>query len=298
MSGVGTISVKVLYTMPTIDISWLNQHFPELTNLLPLATGGQKSVLKANDSDGSPVVLKIFHLGSDQERVERELGAVQSIKSDRIPKILRYGSISSPLGSILWFVEQCILGESLHSVLARQSLSNLEILKLGMHLLEALSAAEACKIVHRDVKPLNIMMDVSGDFWLIDFGLARHLELTSLTPTSFNRGAGSLGYSPPEQFQNKKGDIDGQTDLFSAGVVLYQCSEGVNPFLLNARSDSEVFRRMERTQLPKINRQIDTSGQFAELVLAMTRKNRVLRPASVQEALAWMNEVYQKENLA
>lgn len=236
-------------------------------------------------------MLKVFHTGAESDRVEREILAVKTIDSDRIPKIIETGSLSSPLGELLWFIEPLIDGENLKATINQRRLSNKEILILTVQLLEALAAAEEKRIVHRDVKPANIVLDRLGSTWLIDFGIARHLELSSLTPTEFNRGAGTMGYSPPEQFQNKKADIDGRTDLFSAGVVLFECVEGRNPFLEGARSPLDVYRKIERTQLPKISRKIDRTGEFGEFLIALTRKNRSHRPETVKEALKWASEL-------
>jgi serine/threonine-protein kinase len=81
-------------------------------------------------------------------------------------------------------------------------------------------AAEAVSIVHRDVKPANIIVDPQGEFWLIDFGVARHLDLDSLTATAAPGGCGTIGYAPAEQCRNDKPDIDARADLFALGVTL------------------------------------------------------------------------------
>jgi serine/threonine protein kinase len=104
------------------------------------------------------------------------------------------------------------------------------VLRLGLHVLEALERAETVQIVHRDVKPDNIMCDGEGNFWLLDFGIARHLELSSLTPTASPFGKMTLGYAPPEQCRNVKGDIDSRADLFALGVTLHECATGRNGF--------------------------------------------------------------------
>jgi eukaryotic-like serine/threonine-protein kinase len=163
--------------------------------------------------------------------------------------------------------------------------------------LEALAAAEAVRIVHRDVKPDNIISDPGGSFWLLDFGVARHPDLRSLTPTGLPFGKGTLGYCPPEQFRNIKPAIDGRADLFGLGVTLYECASGSNPFRAGARNDLEVLKRVERMALLPLRLSFGAGNEFRDLVDSMTQKRRDQRPASAAEALQWIQEICAKEGL-
>ncbi len=274
------------------DLSWLSSQFPQLSAISPLDTGGQKSVFRALHQANGAVVLKVFHPQSDAERVRREVLAVQQIESNRTPQILEVGVISQPTGPLIWLIERFVDAPTLRSILNQQQLSDREILILGRDLLQALDSAEQVQIVHRDVKPDNVLFDISsGTAWLLDFGLSRHLRLTSVTPTGNFLGACTPGYGPPEQFRNRKSEVDGRADLFAVGVTLFECVEGVNPFVRGARDQLEMLRRVESTPLPALSRSIERTGEFAQLVLSMTRIRRDHRPRTVRNALGWMLDI-------
>lgn len=277
---------------------WLAAQFPGLKQLQPLGSGGQRWALSAKHSTYGDVVLKLYHPFADLERAKREIVAVQAIASPRVPPIFDFGTIPSQFGMLLWVLEQLIPGTNLRQRLTmKQRLDNNEVLRLGYQMLEALAASADCHIVHRDVKPENIIFGDAGDYWLIDFGFARHLDLASLTATAAPFGPGTLGYSPPEQMRNRKQEVDGRADLFALGVTLYECVEGVNPFRKNARDDREVLRRMEADDLKAITRQIGSNSEFRNLVCAMTRRTRSQRPRNVGEALVWMREICESEGV-
>jgi len=282
-----------------IDLTWLQQQFPEISSLSPLSMGGQKEVFSgAHASDGA-VVLKIYHPQTDIERVVRDIQAVQSISSPRVPRIFDVGIKNSLIGDVVWVREEQITGQELRQILQKQGILDLhQVLKLGRQILEVLAGAEKVRIVHRDVKPENIIVDCSGDAWLLDFGLVRHLDLTSLTATSERFGPCTPGYAPPEQFRNRKSEIDARADLFALGVTLYECSEGINPFVDQARDLLEVLRRVESRPLPAISMTVDKKGEFPQLVAAMTCLRPNHRLSSIQEALTWMQEICAEEGIS
>lgn len=204
--------------MPTpsqVDPNWLATQLPNLTNLQPLAAGGQKQVFSATHAVDGEVVIKLMHPGADPERTERELEAATKVQARRMPRIFEHGQLTGNTGTIVWFREQCIPGQVLSARIKSGVLTYHELLRLALHVSETLVAAELASIVHRDVKPANIIVDIRGEFWLIDFGLARHLNLESLTATAAPGGCGTLGYAPAEQCRNDKADIDARADLFA-----------------------------------------------------------------------------------
>jgi eukaryotic-like serine/threonine-protein kinase len=280
-----------------IDPNWLQAQFPNLKNISPLDDGGQKSVFTADHQTDGKIVLKLFHPGANVDRAIREVDAVAMIKSARVPKILESGMASSPTGDIIWFREEFIAGRTLRDKLNEGQLNAESILRIGLHTLEALRAAEVCRIVHRDIKPENIIIEANGSAWILDFGLARHLDKVSLTATALHWGMGTAGYAPAEQFRNLKPDQDSRTDLFALGVTLYECVEGMNPFLNGARDQFEVLHRVENNLLPIISRQIDARNEMAQLILSMTRPKLSHRPATVEEALTWMQEICVREKI-
>jgi eukaryotic-like serine/threonine-protein kinase len=274
-----------------ITAAWLGSQFADLSNVQPLSEGGQKQVFSATHVHDGEVVLKLMHPQQDVARTNRELLAVAQIQSSRIPAILDRGTIQSPIGECFWFREKRILGQTVRDVLRSGRFPPTRLLLLGLHTLEVLAAAERANIVHRDVKPENIITDPAGEFWLIDFGLARHLGLASLTATAMAFGHVTWGYAPPEQCRNIKHEIDGRADLFAIGVTLYECATGSNPFRAGAADVLEILRRVETMPLPRLAITMTAASDFADLVQVLTQKRRDHRPRSVKEAYEWMKDV-------
>jgi serine/threonine-protein kinase len=165
--------------------------------------------------------------------------------------------------------------------------------------LEALALAEAAQIVHRDVKPENIIRDSAGNYWLLDFGIARHLDLSSLTATGLPFGKMTLGYAPPEQCRNVKTEIDSRADLFALGVTLHESAVSRNGFFdPPPRDQIELLKRVERFVLAPILLPIAEKESFRDLVLTMTQKSRVHRPRTVAQALVWMKEICAKNGVS
>ena len=274
-----------------IDLAWAVAQFPNLTNLAPLAQGGQKIVLAATHPTDGEVVLKLIHPSQDPEFTRRELLAVQQIHAARVPEILETGTLNTTTGQLVWVRERRVIGESVRDVLRVGALPPIEVLRLGTQVLDSLVQSEAARIVHRDVKPDNIVRDRNGDYWLLDFGIARHLTLTSLTNTSAPFGKFTLGYAPPEQCRNSKPDIDSRADLFALGVTLHESATGTNPFWNPPAPQLEVLKRVETMKLAPLVLAINQSDSFRDLVDAMTQTRRDHRPRTAQEAFTWMRDI-------
>ena len=280
-----------------VTTTWLASQFSDLTNIQPLSHGGQKLVFSASHSTDGEVVLKLMHPQQDFDRTTRELIAAASVQSARVPEILDQGSIQSPIGDCFWFRERRILGQTVRDILRPGPFNTTRLLRMALHMLETLVAAEQANIVHRDVKPENIILDPAEEFWLIDFGLARHLGLESLTATANAFGQVTWGYAPPEQCRNIKQDIDARADLFALGVTLYECATGTNPFRDGASSVLEVLQRVESEALLPLNLSLAAASDFADLVQTMTQKRRDHRPPSVKDAYDWMRDICAAENI-
>ena len=278
-----------------VDTAWLQQRFPELSDLQPLATGGQRQVLSARHNRDGDIVMKLMHPGSDPERIKRELDATAKIVAPRMPQIYDHGTIAHQTGTYVWIREQRILGEPLNDRTKIKPLSVAETLRLALHVSETLVAAEMVRIVHRDVKPPNIILDPTGGFWLIDFGFARHLALESITATAAPGGWGTLGYAPIEQCRNLKPEIDARADLFALGVTIFEAATGVNPHLAGARDQFQVIDRVARIALPRLNPPMPPD--FADLVATLAQPSRVHRPPTAHEALEWIREICYREGV-
>lgn len=282
---------------PQIPAAWLAQQFPDLQAIQPLSQGGQKQVFSAMHPHDGDVVLKLMHPTADIERTRRELLAVAQVQSPRVPRILDQGTVQTPIGDCFWFREQRIHGHTVRERLASGPFDSAALLRLALHVSETLVAAEAVSIVHRDVKPENLILDPAGNCWLIDFGLARHLGLESLTATANVFGNVTWGYAPLEQCRNIKQEIDARADLFALGVTLYECATGANPFRVGARDALEVLGRVEIGNLPRLHLSFSSAPAFSDLIAALTQRQRIHRPRNAREAYDWIKDICDREGL-
>jgi serine/threonine protein kinase len=282
---------------PHITAAWLAPQFSDLQNLQPLSQGGQKQVFSASHPTDGDVVFKLMHPSSDIERTRRELLAVAQVQSRRVPRILDQGTIQTPLGQCFWFREQRIQGLTVRERLAQGLFDTVPLLRLALHVSETLVAAETVSIVHRDVKPENIIIDPAGNAWLIDFGLARHLGLASLTATANVFGNVTWGYAPLEQCRNIKQDIDARADLFALGVTLYECATGINPFRVGTTDALQVLKRVETDILPRLQLSFSSASDFADLIATLTQRQRVHRPQTAREAHEWIKDICNREHV-
>jgi serine/threonine-protein kinase len=277
----------------SVDIQWLRKTFTDLSEITPLEAGGQKWVFRCINSDHRPCVLKLIKPGAARY-LDRELEAVSrlgQIPSANVPQIYGYNTISSQIGELIWLLEEYVNGSDLYEILRHGSLNRTQLLRLASDLVSIVKDAESVNIVHRDIKPKNIKIDPEGKCWLLDFGIARILDLESKTRTDAPFGPHSPGYSAPEQFRYQKRNIDGRSDLFAIGVVLHESATGENYFLKEARDRTEILRRVENEHLPVLNLGWDTKGIFAEFVSSLTQKYAYQRPSSCAEAGEWLDDV-------
>lgn len=278
-----------------IDIDWLAKQFPDLEGIQYLDDGGQKMVFSAIHEVDGDVVIKLYKPNSaGLEYLRREILAVARVRSRRVPAIYGDGSIATPIGNCLWVREQRIHGQSVRNVLSPRPMPPLQMLSMASDLLEALDAAGTCNIVHRDVKPDNIIEDSKKRYWLIDFGIARHLELSSMTPSGAEFGKATAGYAPLEQVFNRKKDIGVKTDIFALGVTLYEALSGFNPFRNGAKDTDEVIARMEDTVCLIIPVSPRYTQSLCDLIAAMTQRELNHRPATISELREWVIDITQE----
>ena len=208
--------------------------------LSPLGAGGMGEVYRARDTrlDRS-VAIKILphHLSADSSaklRFEREAKTVSALNHPNICSLFDVGSQDG----IEFLVMECIEGESLAQRIAKGALPTEQVLKIGTEIADALDKAHRSGVVHRDLKPGNIMLTKTGAK-LLDFGLAKPatapvsaVTLTNVAASSpvTEQGTivGTFQYMSPEQVEGK--ELDGRSDIFSLGAVLYEALTGQRAF--------------------------------------------------------------------
>ncbi|MGE5053335.1 MAG: protein kinase domain-containing protein [Acidobacteriota bacterium] len=217
----------------------------------PLGAGGMGEVYRAKDTRLDRVVaIKVLasHLSSSSElkqRLEREARAVSSLNHPHICHLYDIGSQDGTDYLVMEFLE----GETLGERLRKGALPSNDVLRIGITVAEALAAAHRQGIVHRDLKPGNIML-TKGGAKLMDFGLAKAAavevgtaasnppllsaartmsEASPISPlTTAGAIVGTIQYMSPEQVEGK--EVDGRSDIFSCGAVLYEMITGKRAF--------------------------------------------------------------------
>jgi serine/threonine-protein kinase len=194
-----------------------------------LDKGGQKVVYAAKHPEHGSVVLKkgtYAHHGA-LERIGREVDLLANIDSPYYPK--HYAFIVEASTREFLIVEERIEGTPLNKCMERFNFEE-KIIGLLKHLVVALNVLWEKRVVHRDVKPQNIIIKENGTPVVIDLGIARLLELSSITLSESPFGPCTPPYASPEQLLNRKEIIDARADFFSLGILILQLSLGFHPF--------------------------------------------------------------------
>ncbi|NCB25656.1 MAG: serine/threonine protein kinase [Bacteroidia bacterium] len=259
-----------------------------LLDLTQIARGGQKVVYSATHPTFGNVVVKLFFKAD--ARSQREIDINSESEFDCVPKIYETGHVIYDGLDTLYVIEQRVDGEELRKRLQRGELFTLkeavDFLEQGLVFIAQL---EKKSIVHRDIKPENIIVTVNGKVYFLDFGIARILDVPSLTKTEALVGPHTPGYAAPEQFNNLKSDIDSRSDLFSIGVVTYESLSSRNPFSEGATSHLDILQRTET--ITPISFQVpgDTQQQFMGLLSSLMGKFPSRRPKDATQALNWLS---------
>jgi serine/threonine protein kinase len=252
-----------------------------------LGRGGIGIVYRATDRAlARDVAIKVLRadLADDEslrERFVREARAAAALRHDHVVAV--YGV--NQHGDQLYLVMEYVPGGSLADrVLRKGPLPWIEVVRLGLEMASSLAAAHARGIIHRDVKPGNVLWDAeAARYKLTDFGLAKAIDDTSLTQSGTL--VGTPEYVSPEQAEGAA--VDARSDLFSLGATLYAAATGQSPFC--ADSTMGALHRV-RTHAPP-NLQLarpDCPAELASLVarlLAKDPKNRIATATAVVEEL-------------
>jgi eukaryotic-like serine/threonine-protein kinase len=256
-----------------------------------LAQGGMAEVWLATDlSLDRKVALKWLKpsLATDPvvaERFRREAIAVAGLTH---PNIVAVHDVFEEDGRQA-VVMQLVDGKSLRQLLDVQTRLSPELtIHIGMCVAAALDAAHRAGFVHRDVKPGNILVTPDGRVMLTDFGIAKGLDPSGEDLTSDNVMMGTAKYLSPEQVRGRK--LDGRADLYSLGLVLYECLAGRVPFLGETDADTALARlQRDPTDLARLRPTVPRG--LVNLIHRLLARNPNHRPATGAELRAELERV-------
>jgi serine/threonine-protein kinase len=286
-----------------------------------IGAGGSGVVYLATDTLlQRPVVLKLLKRGSlslEQVRTTqlREARLASAIDHPNVCAIYDVGEAASDAGGEdeAYIVMQYIPGKSLDKVIAEGPASLQLVLSAGIQIADGLSAAHQLGIFHRDLKPANVMLTDGGLIKILDFGLARKLNLdeADFDPASpgrrmppnpeatYTARGGTIAYMAPEQFVTGRSSV--QSDVFALGLILYELVSGRHPF---HRPDAAEFQTIRATQFadPPDLREIvpDLPVELESVILRCLEKQpsaRFSSAADVREGLRTVMKTLQLDSV-
>ncbi|HEV8548086.1 MAG TPA: serine/threonine-protein kinase [Polyangiaceae bacterium] len=262
-----------------------------------IGAGGMGAVYRAEHVHmRKTVALKLLHkefLGVDEvvARFEREAIAAARIEHPNVVAASDFGKLED--GSF-YLVLEFVAGTSLRALIEKNgALPLARTLRIAQQTVQALGAAHAAGVVHRDLKPDNVMLVATSDgtdrVKVLDFGIARIAQpdpkRDSTKLTQVGMVMGTVAYMSPEQATGQA--VDERTDLYSLGIMLYEMIAGRVPF--DAELPSQVLARQLVEEPPPLP--VSTPPALARLVLDLMQKKPEDRPATAQEVLDRLAEL-------
>lgn len=260
-----------------------------------LGQGGMSSVYKAYDPNLKRVVaIKMVHphLSNDKTfliRFEEEAAAIASLRHPNIVQVFDFNTDQD----LSYMVMEYVPGETLQSHLKRlnskqQKMPVDEALKITMNVCDGLSYAHKRGMVHRDVKPANIMLDIQNQAILMDFGIVKIVGSAAHTLT----GAviGTANYMPPEIIRSEPADQ--RSDIYALGVTLFEMLSGKPPF--EANSAMTIMLMHLNDQIPDIQTmRDDLPKNLTQILMKALEKDRIKRYQTADEFSADLHHVFQ-----
>ena len=244
-----------------------------------LGQGGFAAVFRAHDLFlERDVAIKVLDpsLAVDAAREEQFLHEARTIAAAEHPHIVPLYAAEST-GGLLYLVMRLLPGQSLEDRIAKGKLSAAAAARIALECAGALAAAHAVGVVHRDIKPANILLDANGNATVTDFGIS----LVTSRPARELLGstAGTPHYMSPEQSLGEP--VDGRSDVYALGVVLYEMLTGTRPF--RGRNATELIAQHISAPIPKVSeREPATPVPLVRLVDRMLAKDPAARPTAAE----------------
>ncbi len=248
-----------------------------------LGTGGYAVVYSAFDRElKRPVALKVLRADRMSEaalrRFRREAAVARDAASPRLVRVFDIGHA----GECLFLTMELVDGESLKDRMAAKRMPVDEAVRIVSEVLSGLAVLHALGIVHRDVKPANVLLSEDGSVKLADFGLALQLEADESRATETGGVVGTVEYFSPEQALGR--ELDGRSDLYATGVMLYEMLTGALPFHRDSPIATALARLRETAPDPRTARP-ETPAWLAGVVERLLEAEPARRYATAGEVL-------------
>ncbi len=251
--------------------------------------GGMGNVYKALDKElGEKVALKLLkpEIAADDRIIERFRNELKFARKITHKYVCRMFDLSK-FEKIPYITMEYVSGEDLKTTLRRVGpLSTGKAVYIAKQVCDGLAEAHKLGVVHRDLKPQNIMIDKQGHAHIMDFGIARSMKTKGVTTSGMM--IGTPDYMSPEQVEGKPVDV--RADIYAMGVILYEMSTGTTPFHGETALSVAIKHTREKPRNPReINDQIPV--QLSSIILKCMEKNREKRYQDVPELLAELDKI-------
>ncbi|MGM9876116.1 MAG: Stk1 family PASTA domain-containing Ser/Thr kinase [Bacilli bacterium] len=259
-----------------------------------IGEGGMANVYLANDTIlDRKVAIKVLRgdLSNDEKFIRRFKREALSVSNLSHPNIVEVYDVGEEEGNY-YIVMEYIEGKTLKQLLQKRGALTLnEVIDIMLQLTDGLAHAHDAYIIHRDIKPQNIMIEDNGLIKITDFGIAMALNSTQLTQT--NSVMGSVHYLPPEQANGKGSTV--KSDIYSLGILMYELLTGSVPF--KGDTAVEIALKHMKEKIPSIRKQNPTIPQSVEnIVLKATAKNPKNRYDNVRDMYKDLQTALQRDN--
>ena len=258
---------------------------PGIKVLHMIGEGGTARVyLASRETDDEPLVVKILRheIVLNKKALERfmeEYAMVERIQSRHVARIVSHGEYEKNVYLVMEFFE----GGDLSKRLAGKPVAPAEALKFFRELMFALGDIHEKGILHRDLKPQNLMFRADGSLAIVDFGIAKHID--SIDTTGKGEILGTPRYMSPEQVQGRALDL--RTDIYSAGVLLFQMLTGKH--LFDGETAMEVAMHHLNTEPPPLPAHLE---QYQRLLDKLVEKDREARFRNADEVIGFLSRKF------
>ncbi|MBI9042914.1 MAG: serine/threonine protein kinase [Anaerolineaceae bacterium] len=256
---------------PPLELNEVSSKFNRFPNIEFFDKGGQAYLYKVL-FDKKSAILKIYG-DSHFVRAHRECEVLEKLDSKYIVNLFDWGEVEIRGQKCIYTITEFIQGKTLKEEIRESVFNEEKTIRLGLDLISAVKELwDLDKIVHRDIKPSNIMIDTSGSAIVLDLGIARHTNRSTITEWGVSWG--TSGYKSPEQARARR-NLTFKSDLFAIGIVLYEVISGKHPF----ERRQELIGRIIPIEVREIS---EASFTLSKLIQLLLKENPLDRPRNFE----------------